>query len=269
LLDIPVGTTIATTLPLLMDLPRFRNEEILGCRQDLITAGVHGPNGDDVFTFISPYNGTNTGLRKYLLDNGIRGARDNGVSALSSISSYNIFFFSTLASATIFADYDVCAASGETQANCIKRNVTSRISAMKQNGLFAYFMAHDTSTWDVNQWTAMLDAVQQSKIPTYIFSDAIDFIKTYDPSADLATADNMTYTRTLIDESDYNLQATSPAINKGVTVAGLTTDYAGNKVPVCATDIGIYEYQASVCGGGGGSFTNGIDNWFGKGILGQ
>lgn len=46
------------------------------------------------------------------------------------------------------------------------------------------------------------------------------------------------------DNSDFTLQATSPAIDAGVTITGLTRDYSGNAVPSgSATDIGAEEYQ--------------------------
>lgn len=47
----------------------------------------------------------------------------------------------------------------------------------------------------------------------------------------------------LISASDFHLQPTSPAINAGTTIAGLTSDYAGNSVPQgSAPDIGAYEF---------------------------
>lgn len=69
--------------------------------------------------------------------------------------------------------------------------------------------------------------------------------KTYDPSGDLATTDNITYTRTLIDQSDYHLTSSSPAKNAGVDV-GLTTDFEGKPIKGLP-DIGAYEFQGGGC----------------------
>lgn len=240
--DMPEGTSINATHAVLMDLSRLRCEEIDNARADLIAAGIHGVNGDNKFTFVAPYNSTNAGLRKYLLDTGfIIGARDNGVAAIASIAAYDVYFTSTLASSLAFTDFNACTATGETEANCIKRNVVGWIGYLKYIGGYAYFMAHDSSGWNADQWTAMLDAVSQSGIPVYTFTAAVEFIKTYNPSGDLATADGRTYTRTLIDQSDYHLRSGSPAINAGVDV-GLTTDADGKPI-IGLPDIGAYEYQ--------------------------
>jgi len=49
-----------------------------------------------------------------------------------------------------------------------------------------------------------------------------------------------------VNNLDFNLQNTSPAIDAGIAV-GLTLDFAGNPIPVGnAPDIGAYEYQGSI-----------------------
>ena len=46
--------------------------------------------------------------------------------------------------------------------------------------------------------------------------------------------------------NDFRLQAKSPAINAGVTISAVTTDYSGISRPQdCCYDIGAYEYQSS------------------------
>ena len=46
--------------------------------------------------------------------------------------------------------------------------------------------------------------------------------------------------------NDFQLQSNSPAINAGITLADIVTDYAGVTRPQgAAYDIGAYEYNAS------------------------
>ena len=56
-------------------------------------------------------------------------------------------------------------------------------------------------------------------------------------------AHDVTSNPLLTSSSDFHLQPTSPAINAGTTIAGLTSDYAGTSVPQgSAPDIGAYEF---------------------------
>ena len=54
----------------------------------------------------------------------------------------------------------------------------------------------------------------------------------------------MTGNPLFVSSGDYHLQAGSPAIGKGLSITGLTTDYAGNAVKN-PPSIGAYEYGSS------------------------
>ena len=230
--DIPAGTSINSAYSILVDDTLGRAWVIDGCWQDLTDAGLHPTS------FVCPYDDTSAGLQTYLYNSGkFLGARGtvNSSGLLSSINAYAMRGISY----TYFSDYNACTTSGETTANCIKRNVASFIQYMRITGSVISFYAHGANEWDADQWNAMLDAVQQSQMPVMTLGQIGTYVKTYDPSGDLATTDSMTYTRTMVDSSDYHLKSGSPAVNAGVDV-GLTRDYAGKSI-VGKPEIGLYE----------------------------
>lgn len=59
--------------------------------------------------------------------------------------------------------------------------------------------------------------------------------------------------------SDYHLQSTSPAIDHGIAITGITTDYGGHRIPYNngTPDIGAYEYGTRYVTIGGKYQTNG------------
>jgi hypothetical protein len=89
--------------------------------------------------------------------------------------------------------------------------------------------AHDTSELTADGWDKTLAVTQQSGVSVMTLGNAVAYAKTYDPSDDLATADSLTYTRTMVNAADYRLNPASPAINAGKDV-GLTTDYLGKPI---------------------------------------
>lgn len=232
-MEIPAGTTINSALPMILEQDCTRNYIVTGGLNYFQSLGIN------ISTYVCPIDVTSAGLRKWLHDSGLFvGARGNvnSPSLLPSIDAYRIPDFGTL-----FKTTTNCVASGETEANCIKRNVIARVGYMRQIGQVGVHLAHNESEMNAAQWDAMLDAVEQSGLSVMTLSQLANYIKTYDPSDDLATTDGMTYTRTLVDESDYHLSASSPAID-AATSTSLTTDYEGNPI-YGLPDIGAYEYQ--------------------------
>jgi hypothetical protein len=211
-----------------------RTYNIAGSVSDLQAIGITAR------TYVPPIDNTSDGLRKWLYDSGLFIGARGDVSAPSYLSNANAYYVMDFGYSFLKTTTN-CVASGESEANCIKRNTISRIGYMQNTAQTGVFLAHNESEFNASQWDAMLDAVQQSGIQIMTLAELANYIKTYDPSDDLATTDGMTYTRTLVDEADYHLSASSPAINAG-TDLGLTTDIEGNPI-YGLPDIGAYEYQ--------------------------
>ena len=109
----------------------------------------------------------------------------------------------------------------------------------KDFGYLISFSAHESSEFTAQQWGWLADELVKLGAEIMTLRDAIARIKT-----DHSTADGMTYTKTYADVSNYHLNAESLAIDAGVAVSGLTTDYEGSTVPYSsAPDIGIYEHH--------------------------
>jgi hypothetical protein len=90
--------------------------------------------------------------------------------------------------------------------------------------------------------TAFIDELKKYGVRMYSAKEYSDWIE---GSGLWADSDSGVWTRsTWADGSDYHLQASSPAIDAGRAISGLTSDYVGTPVPQgIAPDIGAYEYQ--------------------------
>jgi predicted deacetylase len=245
--DVPSGTSIATALPLIIDSTKGKDYVIKNGKTALEAYGIH------VYTYVPPINNTSPALRKYLLENGFTGARGDNFGS-TRLSQSNAYYINCQAN-TLFLDTDVCQGTGESEAECIKRLVIAKIAEMHTLGQAYVYLAHNEAEANATQWAAILAAVKQSGVQVMTLKDLASYIKTYDPSGDLATSDNMTYTRTMIDALDMTLSSVSPGRDAGTDLCStLTTAYDLDGNPVCSggsfvgkgagPDIGAYEFQS-------------------------
>jgi hypothetical protein len=253
LADFTPGTAIATPYNLAMDQTRTYNEEVLNSKQDMIAAGLNPQ------AFVPPGNQSSTALRTYLKNTaGFIGARGDAAQ-YQTLASLNIFDLPLRDFHFNFSTYSACTGGGETESNCIKRNVLSWLSKQAVEGSLYVFYTHGSIEWSSDQWDALLSAVYDSGVQVMTVTGLINYAKSYNPSGDLTTADGFTYNRTLVDQSNFNLSPDSPAIDQGVNAvwsgianvkdySGLpVTDASGNIVaPGGVVDIGPYEYVPGV-----------------------
>lgn len=127
-----------------------------------------------------------------------------------------------------FADIDTfgianigCAVNVGTTTADIKNNTLSVISHVVEVGGVWVFQAHSAAEFSLTNWEEVFKGIQASGVPAVTLGDAINFAKTYDPSGDLATIDNMTYSRTMVDSENYHLNESSELINAGKIVSAI------------------------------------------------
>jgi hypothetical protein len=239
--DFASGTSINGAYGLQLDATRTYAEEILASKQDMIAAGLNATS------FVAPGGYTSETLRTYLQATaGFIGARGSGTSD-KTLASFSIYNIGDRNLDTYIGDYDACVGSGETQANCIKRNTVAWLGKLGAAGELFTFYTHGESEWDSDEWDAFLDAIVQSGVQVKTLTELANFAKTYDPSGDLTTADNTIYTRTMVDGSNFRLAAGSPAIDAGTPVFTAAQwlangDFVGNHyVYGAGPDIGTFE----------------------------
>jgi len=198
--------------------------------------------GYTVRTFVHPGNNADDTTRSDILASGYAGSRGSGLTPSEKMESINVFNIEPVSLYKYFGnDKDPQDTEGK-----VEQYMAARIEYLKWVGGIAALYAHTTSEFTSAAWDKLLTELASQRANVTTLGNAISYLKTYDPSGDLATADDMTYTRTMVNAADYRLRAGSPAINAGTDV-GLTTDYLGK--PVRGTpDIGAYEFQ-SVAGG--------------------
>lgn len=128
----------------------------------------------------------------------------------------------------------VGASDAATRANV--RSIAERLS---QVGGILVIVNHSTQVSQAN-WEIILDTIQSEypEITITSLAAAVDEIKN---SGIWTTADNITYTRTWTDLSDYRLQGSSPLINAGLNSVWAGTanvfDYAGTRITDAAGNI--------------------------------
>jgi hypothetical protein len=204
-----------------------------------VKAAIEAGIGSTISGWVCPGNVSDATMRTALLTLGFTGARGDGLVSSYLMSSINIFNISPVALYLYFGN----DADPQNTAGKIEQYIGSTLEHLKWAGGVYFFFAHSTSEFTAAAWDALLPIVQKSGIQVMTLDQAVSYLKTYDPSGDLATADNLTYTRTMVNAADYRLKAGSPAINAGTDV-GLTTDFLG-KPTKNPPSIGAYEYFAS------------------------
>ena len=118
-----------------------------------------------------------------------------------------------------------------------ERNLTAFAESLAHNAGYGTIGGHNEGGIDF--WKGLVDILDDLEYVTgKTLRGAAEEITT---SGNWTNSSGTTWTRTFTDNSDYNLQWNSPAIDAGTDLS-LTTDYAGNNI-YGTPDIGAYEYQ--------------------------
>ena len=171
------------------------------------------------------------GLKTYLATTAIIGARI-AASVPHPLSSIDIYGIKGITSSTI---------KGDGTEAVVRANTRHFYEYCKSIGGVMVLYTHSAAEFSLDQIGWYVDEIYDCGGTVVTFKDAVTAIR-----ADHSTVDNITYTKTYTDVSDFHLLPNSLCINAGTDV-GLTTDYEGNTVPVgAAQDIGAYEFQATL-----------------------
>jgi hypothetical protein len=196
---------------------------------DNLTA-IAGWTGVTPTTLAYPWGDVGTsycaGLTNYLLTKGIIGARTTGATnfLLSNMNVYQV----TPLSYTYF--------KGDGLEATVRKAVNHYVEYARWAGIILVPMSHSTTSLSIEQIGWIANELSKLGIPMVTFKQALTAIR-----SNHSTADNITYTKTYTDISDFHLQPNSPARRAGVDV-GLSTDYAGRPVGN-PPSIGAYEYS--------------------------
>ncbi|MDO8593124.1 MAG: polysaccharide deacetylase family protein, partial [bacterium] len=125
-----------------------------------------------------------------------------------------------------------------TTASDIAKNVSGMISAAGYMGDIIYLFDHGANAFSLDNWRTVFDTLHNSNAQVMTYSAAMEYVRANGVDAD---GNQQRWTRTFTDQSNYNLQSISPAIDVGTNLS-LTTDYLGNPI-YGLPDIGGYEYQ--------------------------
>lgn len=189
-----------------------------------VKAWIESGLGTTINGWVCPGNASDTTIRAGLLAKGFTGARGDGTTSTNLMESINIFNITPVSLFSMFGN----DADPQNTANKVESYVGSTMEYLKYTGGVKFFYAHTTAELSAAGWDAVLAEVAKSGVMVMTLDAAVAYLKTYDPSADLATADNLTYTRTMVNNPDYRLRAGSPAIDAGTPITGPHT--AGSKV---------------------------------------
>lgn len=193
---------------------------------------LEGITGKAPTSFVYPFGTiSDAGTEAYLLSQGYMGARF-GTGGNKSLSSINVYRTYAIGLSTL---------KGDGTESTIRQLANHYYALAKNLGYAIAFIAHDATEFTAEQWGWLADELVKLGAVVTTYTDMIARIK-----ADHSTADNITYTKTYSDVSNYRLLADSMAIDAGTTVSGITTDYYGGTVPVgAAPDIGLNEQSVS------------------------
>jgi hypothetical protein len=193
-------------------------------------------------TFIHPGNNADDTTRADALAMGFEGSRGSGLSSSTKMESIDIFNIEPVSLYVLFAS----AADPQTTDGLVEKYIATKVEYLKWVGGISAMYGHAVTEFTASAWDSVLAELSNERATVMTLGNAVAYLKSYDPSGDLATADGMTYTRTMVNAQDYRLRPGSPAINAGTDV-GLTTDFLG-KLVRGLPDIGAYEYYG-VTGG--------------------
>lgn len=168
-------------------------------------------------SWVCPGNQTNDTLRSALKTRGFTAAR--GESLLAG-NSTNAVMASTLNIMGTPVE-SICGSADPTQ-DTVNINIIGLIGAMQSRGYAYTLVGHTESHFSLDGWDKVLKAINDcNHINVVTFSEAAEFIRTYDPSGDLETTDGVNYTRTFLDEIDVRLDQSSLAVHGGLVIAGV------------------------------------------------
>ncbi len=195
-------------------------------------AWINGITGISPTVMAYPYGNAATSytpaLENWLATHGYSSARATDGSNYN-LSSLNLFQVTPIA-------YNAIIGNGSEAA--VRAGVNHYAEFCKQNGLvFVTLSHHVDGGLSIAQVGWIADEISRLGGQMITYGDAIAAIR-----ADHSTADDLIYTKTYTDASDFHLLATSPAVNAGVSV-GLTNDIMGTALQG-NPDIGAYEYYA-------------------------
>jgi peptidoglycan/xylan/chitin deacetylase (PgdA/CDA1 family) len=179
-------------------------------------------------TMAYPYGSRSAGLITWIKDNtSLLGVRIAG-GVTQSLTSVPVYEFNYLNASNLIGD--------GTEAT-IRGNVNHYYELAKQVGCAVVILSHNTGEISTANLTIIVDELSKLGVTVQTFSSILSAIR-----ADHSTADNLTYTKTYPDVSNFALQYNSLCINAGTDV-GLTRDYIGNSKWGANWDIGAYEWK--------------------------
>jgi hypothetical protein len=187
---------------------RHYDEEMTGSKNDI----ENNLTGVTVTTLAYPGNHNSAASQAGLITRGYTGARtENG--SEDKMESINVYALRAME----LENY--LDTNGEITAHIERLGFVG--------GVYAAY-THNFVAFSEEEFEALFDAIEASGGLVMTRTQAVEYIK-----ANGTTADDITYTRTFTDESDYRLQPTSPAINTGTTagtvsLTGTQSDYFGN-----------------------------------------
>jgi hypothetical protein len=207
----------------------FFNVEIAQCKS-LMESYLPGYTGKG---FGTPTGTTSANIRAAVHAAGYLGCRVSKYSPLGSTNVYDHGYQEISSKITYSA-----ATDADVQAR------TRRICEhAAQNGYVVYLLAHNTSECTAHQWGVILDTIAEyAEITVASHDQVLADIRT---GGLWTTSDQITYTRTWTDLSDYHLLATSPAIDVGTNLGTpYNLDYEGTDQDSCgpAWEMGGYAF---------------------------
>ena len=203
-------------------------------------------------SFATPGGESSASVIAALPNAGYEGARHTYSGSSYLLSSINAFNRGYLSWTTFL---------GDTEEDMVS-NIKAMCESYAQFGFVYDLLAHDTDEATAEEWAAVLDAIMQyNDISVVSHAEFLDTIE----ASPWSTADNITYTRTWSDQSDYHLASGSPAFNAGTEAAasglsGAQEDYYGESYTfpgMYNLNIGIDQNQLHVPKILGGTITGG------------
>lgn len=131
-------------------------------------------------------------------------------------------------------------------AETTRKNVRALCEMIAQTGGVMALLAHETSEFTIAQWEILLQIITE-EYPEITATNVETVMDAVENSGLWATTDDVTYTRTWPDLSDYRLQGDSPCIGAGVSITGLhdqstpATDASGAVVHFLPPSVGAYD----------------------------
>lgn len=170
-------------------------------------------------TYTAPGNDTDIGIQNALHASGYIGARGGGTTGKYFFDDINIY------SIQVYGLYSLYNNNNDPSLDDVNKYLGSILEMIKCKGGCITIYSHSDTELTADGWDKTLDLLESSGVMVMTLRDAVDYIKTNGTQVD-----NLNYTCTFTDQSDYHLQPTSPCIGAGTAIAGITTDIEGNQL---------------------------------------